>query len=305
MKTIGHITALPGRIATRYGQARAAEAAASIRRRARLAVGDPEFLKRAVRLALWLIAVLVVLADAAAFAGSYLGLYQWAANHGMAGWRAYAFPLMVDTFVAVGELALFVSAARLWTFRTRVGGWTVALIGLAASIAGNVAHAPSAEWQTRLTWAVPPVAAAAALAVGLGILKNIARERRRPATWSAPALRTSESFGFVPPEEARPVYEAVGGGGGVGPSPGYSTGGPGGPSIRLVPNGTRTRITDDGPQAHRARMWIAEERLAGNEPSIREVAARWLGGDANSGPAWDGGNKRMAKRLLDENGGSS
>lgn len=286
---IGHISGAPGRIARSARRARA--------KLGRAQTGfDPEFLRRATRVALWGIGLLVVVADAAAFAGSYLGLFQWATNHGMAGWRAYAFPLMVDTFVAVGELALFVSAARLWSFRTRLGGWTVALIGLAASVAGNVYHAPTADIPTRLTWAVPPLAAAAALAVGLGILKSVARERRERRDVVAEAedatreaLATDrraaangraefERFSVTQPAMRITVAE----------------GGAGRPATA-----TRIRVTGDSSEAHRARIWIAEERLAGREPGIREVAARWLGGDS-AGPPYEGGNKRLAKRLLDE-----
>jgi hypothetical protein len=67
------------------------------------------------------------------------------------------------------------SAIQNWTIcarpptqrRTRVLPWAVTLLGLAVSVAGNVGHvgwaAPVAD---KATAAVPPLAAAAALAVG-------------------------------------------------------------------------------------------------------------------------------------------
>lgn len=65
-------------------------------------------LRHARVIALVLIAVLVLAASLVSFAESYRGLYLWAAHHGITGPWAYAWPLQVDTFVAVGELALFV-----------------------------------------------------------------------------------------------------------------------------------------------------------------------------------------------------
>jgi hypothetical protein len=55
--------------------------------------------------ALAAIAVLVAGALLVSFAESYRGLYLWA--HGLGGLWAVAWPLQVDTFIAVGELALF------------------------------------------------------------------------------------------------------------------------------------------------------------------------------------------------------
>ena len=55
--------------------------------------------------ALWAIAVIITAASGAAFAESYRGLYDWALKHGLSGFWAAAFPLQVDTFIVVGELA--------------------------------------------------------------------------------------------------------------------------------------------------------------------------------------------------------
>jgi hypothetical protein len=56
--------------------------------------------------------------------------------------------------------------------------WLVTLGGLAVSVAANVGHVASADLATRATAAVPPLAAASALAVGLGILKRVVTARR-------------------------------------------------------------------------------------------------------------------------------
>jgi hypothetical protein len=123
--------------------------------------------------ALCVIAVLIVAADAAAFAESYRGLFLWATHHGLSGFWAAAFPLQVDTFIAVGELALFIAMVDQWTRWERCGAWAVALLGAAVSVAGNVGHATGHDIQSRGTAAVPPLAAFAAMWVGLGILKRV------------------------------------------------------------------------------------------------------------------------------------
>jgi hypothetical protein len=123
--------------------------------------------------ALMAIAVLVGAASLVSFAESYRGLYLWASHHGLRGAWAVAWPLQVDVFIAVGELALFVALADRWEVRSRLAAWGVTMLGLAASVAGNVGHITGADIASRVTAAVPPLAAAAALTVGLGVLKRV------------------------------------------------------------------------------------------------------------------------------------
>ena len=125
------------------------------------------------RAALAAITVLVAAASLVSFAESYRGLYAWAHEHGLSGAWAVIWPLQVDVFIAVGELALFVALADRWARRSRLGAWTVTLAGLAVSVAGNVGHVLGHSLTDRVTAAVPPLAAAAALAVGLGVLKRV------------------------------------------------------------------------------------------------------------------------------------
>ncbi len=61
------------------------------------------------RAALAVIAMVLAAASLVALAESYRGLYDWAAGHGLPGGWAAAWPLQVDTFLVVGELALFVA----------------------------------------------------------------------------------------------------------------------------------------------------------------------------------------------------
>jgi Protein of unknown function (DUF2637) len=129
------------------------------------------------RAALVAIAALVAAASLVSFGESYRGLYVWAHHHGLAGRWAAVWPLQVDVFIAVGELALFVGLADRWSMRSRIGAWLVTLAGLAVSVAGNVGHIGAHDLASRATAAVPPLAASAALAVGLGVLKRVVATR--------------------------------------------------------------------------------------------------------------------------------
>ena len=71
------------------------------------------------RVALAAIASLVAAASLVSFAESCRGLYMWAHGHGLSGPWAVAWPLQVDVFIAVGELALFVALADNWAPRSR------------------------------------------------------------------------------------------------------------------------------------------------------------------------------------------
>ena len=142
--------------------------------------------------ALCAIAALVAAASLVSFAESYRGLYEWAHHHGLTGVWAVIWPLQVDVFIAVGELALFVALADQWPARSRGAAWTVALGGLAVSVGGNVGHVTGHALTNRATAAVPPLAAAAALAVGLGVLKRVVAAHhqaaaQRPAPDTVPA----------------------------------------------------------------------------------------------------------------------
>lgn len=125
------------------------------------------------RLALASITLLVSGASLVSFGESYRGLYLWAHQHGLSGAWAALWPVQVDVFIAVGELALFVALADRWAPRSRTAAWLVTLAGLAVSVAGNVGHVTGHALTVRATAAVPPLAAASALAVGLGVLKRV------------------------------------------------------------------------------------------------------------------------------------
>lgn len=141
--------------------------------------------------ALSAIAAVIAMASAASFAESYRGLWLWARHHGLAGFWAGAFPLQVDAFIVVGELSLFIAMTDRWRLRDRAGAWAVALAGLAVSVAGNIGHVAGGDLQTRGTAAVPPLAAFAALWVGLGVLKRTLNRPRQAAQGAAETVHAS------------------------------------------------------------------------------------------------------------------
>jgi hypothetical protein len=192
------------------------------------------------RAALAAITALVVAASAASFAESYRGLFDWAREHGLTGLWAAIWPLQVDAFIAVGELALFVALADRWAARSRAGAWAVTLGGLAVSVAGNVGHVAGHSITGRGTAAVPPLAAAAALAVGLGVLKRVVAQGASAVP--APA-------GPVP--EAEPPYP------GDGEMP--DTGEP------------DPALPEPDGEASGAPALFAADLAAGRVPSIRDI----------------------------------
>jgi hypothetical protein len=204
------------------------------------------------RIALAVITVLVIAASAASFAESYRGLYLWAHHHGLAGIWAAAWPLQVDTFIAVGELALFVALVDQWKPRARASAWAVTLAGLAVSVAGNIGHVASHAVTARGTAAIPPLAAAAALAVGLGVLKRVVdkHHRAQPQPLAAPAKTAPAKT--VPARPAKTVPAEAG------------------PGKQVVPvaraGRARRPVTPEHAKAH-----FAEMLAAGTLPSLRTV----------------------------------
>lgn len=142
--------------------------------------------------ALWAVAVLILAASGAAFAESYQGLYEWARHHGKTGVWATLYPVQVDVFIAVPELVLFVAMVDGWKRRHQAGAWMLALIGLAVSVAGNIGHVVNPDLQSRATAAVPPLAAFAALWLGLRVVKRVIEHRGGETVQTAPDVMLPE-----------------------------------------------------------------------------------------------------------------
>lgn len=202
--------AFPGAARREAAQRRAArKAARAAQRPAREEAPAPAELAGTLRVfraaALWGIAVLIITAAGAAFAESYRGLFEWAEHHGLAGFWAAAFPLQVDVFMAVGELVLFIAMIDHWRRRDQAGAWAVALLGLGASVAGNVGHVAVHDLQSRGTAAVPPLAAFAALWLGLGVLKRVIARRAETAPAAVPVPPLPE----IPTDAEAAAYLAL------------------------------------------------------------------------------------------------
>lgn len=140
-------------------------------------VGEEDFLARWVSWSLWLLAVIVVVATVTGQVESFNGLYNWFSTHGTTGFWADFAPLMVDSFTIIGELAIFVGISRHWDWKSRTLPWLSAFIGIASSVAGNVGDKAGHPWTWEATAAIPPLAGAFGIVIGLGVLKRVARDR--------------------------------------------------------------------------------------------------------------------------------
>ncbi|NKZ06827.1 DUF2637 domain-containing protein [Actinomadura latina] len=139
-------------------------------------------------------AAAVLTATAGGFAQSYAGLYHWALEHGLRGWKAESFPLLVDLFIIVGELGLFLLAIDAFVIKRRaLMSWldfclplTIALAGWTASLIFNVGHVGHKTFSYQATAAVPPIVSMLGLFVLLRTLhryvsQNTEEEEAKPA----------------------------------------------------------------------------------------------------------------------------
>lgn len=154
------------------------------------------FVAHRVTVVLMTVAVLVATGDG--FAQSYAGLYHWALEHGLHGWKAESFPLLVDLFIAVGELGLFQLAleghrlrrSMAWAdlalpFAIATGGWAVSLVFNVGAVGHQLAD--------QVTAAVPPVASMLGLLVLLRTLHRLVSRQ-----WTTPATPAAEPAPAAP-----------------------------------------------------------------------------------------------------------
>lgn len=139
-------------------------------------IGEDDFLARYVTWALWLLAIIVCIATVTGQVESFNGLYIWFATHGITGFWADFAPLMVDSFTVVGELAIFAGISRHWDWPSRILPWASAMIGIGASVAANVGDKIGHPLSWELTAAIPPLAGAFGIVIGLGVLKRVAKD---------------------------------------------------------------------------------------------------------------------------------
>jgi hypothetical protein len=130
-------------------------------------------------------AAAVLTATAGGFAQSYAGLYHWALEHGLRGWKAESFPLLVDLFIIVGELGLFLLAIDAFVIKRRaIMSWldfclplTIALAGWTASLIFNVGHVGNKTFSYQATAAVPPIVSMLGLFVLLRTLHRYVSQK--------------------------------------------------------------------------------------------------------------------------------
>lgn len=153
----------------------------------------------------------VVIATAAGFAHSYAGLYDWGLAHKLTGWKADTFPLLVDMFILVGELGLFLIALDGLKVRKSVTAWLDILIpsaviaaGWGASLWFNVNHLDGATKDDQITFAIPPIAAMIGLMILLRTVHRYAARLESANTVPA-ALVAPEPVPPVVPADVPPV----------------------------------------------------------------------------------------------------
>lgn len=161
---------------------------------------------RYVTVALMGLAVLVATADG--FAQSYAGLYRWAIEHGLSGWKADSFPLLVDLFVAVGEMGLFLLAIDGHRLCRSLMSWVdllvpmlVAASGWAASLVFNVGSTRHV-FSYQVTAAVPPGASMIGLLILLRTLHRYVAQAEAQGVHSMDTLVEPLALAVAPDDLA-------------------------------------------------------------------------------------------------------
>lgn len=162
--------------------------------------------------AVGLMATAVLTATGGGFAQSYAGLYEWAVEHGLTGWKASSFPLLVDLFIIVGELGLFLLALDAYAIKKSLLSWMdfmlpffIAMAGWTASLIFNVGHVLNREFSYQATAAVPPIVSMLGLFVLLRTLhRYIASQAAQEDLEPAPALALQQITVMQIPAPAEP-----------------------------------------------------------------------------------------------------
>ena len=129
--------------------------------------------------ALWTIAVIIFFTSIDAFAQSYRGLFLLSVNYlHVPEPFAALWPLLVDAFPITGEIRLFTAAVKAEkSWHVRIWGWGLTIGGGLLSVGGNVIHEGLHAATLQMGGnALPPLAAAAMLGTGLGMVKNSVAE---------------------------------------------------------------------------------------------------------------------------------
>jgi len=163
------------------------------------------FTRNAVRTGtVFIMTSVVMVATADGFAQSYSGLYDWAIQHKLSGWKAESFPLLVDLFILVGELGLFLLALDGHRLRRSFMAWVdilipaaVASVGWLVSLWFNVNHIPFASGEDKVTAGVPPVTAMVGLLI---LLRTVHRYMAKLDEQTDTQIVTPGTVGELTPE---------------------------------------------------------------------------------------------------------
>lgn len=129
-------------------------------------------LERTVTFALRTLAALIMGVTAACFVQSYRQLFDFATRHLIPLWIAPIWPAMLDVFVLIAEITLFVAIVKRWPWWVLALAWPVALAGLVASVAAQWLYLPAtATTLDRGSAVIAPLGATIGLALGLIVLK--------------------------------------------------------------------------------------------------------------------------------------
>lgn len=221
--------------------------------------------------------VAIVAVTVVCFAQSYRQLFDWATRHRIPGWIAPTWPLMLDAFIIIGEIAWFVSIVKRWPVKTRILAVSMAVTGLVASVATQWLFLPGGlvSWD-RATAVVAPLGATLGLAAGLTVVKWLTRDERNGRTAVAEAEHIArDAAPRTAPTAAPGTAVAV---------------------VEHEHNGRRGGLDDDAITRARDAITLSlSER--GEPPSAYWLGMHYLGGDPSTGRR---GNERVAKQLIDE-----
>lgn len=118
-----------------------------------------------------------------AFVESFRNLITYFEHNGYGTGYAVIAPTMIDIFTIGGELLVLIAVMEHWDWKPKAAGWLAVVLGLAASLAGNVGRdgwtVPGPHGTHRfipvehvVAFAAPPLALFGLLALGLMIVKR-------------------------------------------------------------------------------------------------------------------------------------
>jgi hypothetical protein len=145
---------------------------------------------------LWLRRGCALIVAAVAAYGSYEHQRAFALHGGADPISAALWPLSVDGLLLLATVGLLKSSQQ--TRRVQLAAWLAFLLGIAVSLAANIAAAPTLAWQPILVAGWPPIA----LLLAAELLTHYPRPREDPETPPADPTTSDETDEAVVPRAA-------------------------------------------------------------------------------------------------------